>query len=438
MQLPLHIALISEHASPVALLGGADAGGQNVYVDELGRELARLGHRVDVLTRRDDPYAPRLVDWGPGMRVVNVDAGPPQLLSKDELWQYMPDFRDDVMRLWLLEGERPDVLHGNFWMSGWVATELRKLEGVPAVHTFHALGTTKRRHQGHSDTSPAERIPVEESIVRRVDRIIAQCPCEVAELVDDYGADPSRLVLIHGGVNTERFHPVNRAKARRALGLDPDALLIVYVGRMLPRKDVRNIVRALALLVPHQHGYGDSPLAQPRLLVVGGETAEPDPVATPEIGVLRRLAGELGVEHSVDFTGRRQPDELRLYYSAADVAVTTPWYEPFGLTPLEAMACGVPVIGSAVGGIPHTVEHGVTGLLVPPRDPESLADALRELISRPRLRLRMGRAARARVEQEFTWSTVARRMEDLYRSVAHSRGEARPKMAATTVGKRTP
>ncbi|NJM09102.1 glycosyltransferase family 1 protein, partial [Candidatus Gracilibacteria bacterium] len=209
--------------------------------------------------------------------------------------------------------------------------------------------------------------------------------------------------------NVERFRPVPRDEARHQVGLDHTDLLITYVGRMLPRKDVRNIVRALALL-PTLTADG----RRIKLLIVGGESSAPDRSSTPEIGVLQDLAGDLGVAERVQFVGKRQPDVLRDYYSAGDIVVTTPWYEPFGLTPLEAMACGRPVIGSAVGGIAFTVQDGVTGLLVPPRDPRALAAALSQLIAQPTLREQMGRAARARVEREFTWATVAARTAALY------------------------
>jgi glycosyltransferase involved in cell wall biosynthesis len=154
-----------------------------------------------------------------------------------------------------------------------------------------------------------------------------------------------------------------------------------------------------------------------RLLLVGGETDTPDPATTPEIGVLQQMVAELGIADRVIFTGRRGPDQLRDYYSAADVVVTTPWYEPFGLTPLEAQACGVPVVGSAVGGITYTVQEGVTGHLVPPRDPQALAERLGELLSQPERRAQMGRAARERVEREFTWPVVAHRTAQLYQSL---------------------
>jgi glycosyltransferase involved in cell wall biosynthesis len=158
-----------------------------------------------------------------------------------------------------------------------------------------------------------------------------------------------------------------------------------------------------------------------RLLLVGGETREPDPARTPEIGELQRLATELGIADRVRFAGKQQPDVLRYFYSAGDVAVTTPHYEPFGLTPLEAMACGRPVIGSAVGGITYTIADGETGFLVPPRDPEALAACLQRLLAQPELRARMGRAARARVERDFTWPTVATRTAALYQTLLESR-----------------
>src|SRR5437764_54737 len=170
----MRIAFLSEHASPVALLGGADAGGQNVYVDEVSRNLARRGYAVDVFTRRDDPTTPEILNWARGVRIVHLPAGPAQSVLKDELWPYMPEFRDAFLRFMLRENIRYDLLHGNFWMSGWVATELRQRLHIPAVHIFHAMGKTKKRHQQSVDTSPEERVQVEMEVIRTVDRLIAQ------------------------------------------------------------------------------------------------------------------------------------------------------------------------------------------------------------------------------------------------------------------------
>ncbi len=406
MDRPLRVAFLSEHASPLALRGSQDAGGQNVYVDEVSRNLGRLGYAVDIFTRMDNPRLPEVVDWAPGVRIVNLRAGPPRFFLKDYLWSFMPEFRDSLLRFLAGDGARYDLIHGNFWMSGSIAIDLRQRLGIPAVQIFHAMGKTKQRHQAGADQSPGDRIRVEREVIRGADRLIAQCPSERTELVDDYGADPDKVVVIPSGVNIETFRPVDRDEARCRIGLDPDVPVIVYVGRMLPRKDVRNIVRAVALL----NGRSKAPL----LLLVGGETVDPDPVMTPEIGELWRLASELGIADRVRFTGKRQADELCDYYSAGDVVVTTPWYEPFGLTPLEAMACGRPVIGSAVGGITYTIADGVTGFLVPPRDPDALAERLCQLLDNSSRRNRMGGAARTRVECGFTWPEVAARTADLY------------------------
>ena len=414
---PATVAFLSEHASPLALLGGADAGGQNVYVDEVSRNLARLGYAVDVFTRRDSPDLPDVLEWAPGVRIVHLEAGPAAYVFKDELWPHMPAFRDAFPRFVRHDGARYDLLHGNFWMSGWVAVELGARLGIPVAQIFHATGLTKRRHQGAADTSPGGRIGVERAIVRRADRLIAQCPSERSELIADYGANPAKVAVIPSAVNTSVFRPVPRDEARRRIGLEADGPVVVYVGRMLPRKDVRNVVRALALLV-RERGVPAT------LLLVGGESAEPDAAATPEIGVLRSLAAELGIADRVRFIGKRQADELRYYYCAGDVAVTTPWYEPCGLTPLEGMACGRPVIGSAVGGITFTISDGKTGYLVPPRDPAALAERLHTLLADTAQRERMGHAARARVEREFTWPLVAQRTAVLYEALLAGRAES--------------
>lgn len=417
MKRPTRIAFLSEHANPLASLGGADAGGQNVYVSELSRNLAARGYAVDVFARWDNPTAPEIVEWEPGVRVVHLKAGPLRPRPKDELWPFMPAFRNSLQRFMERDETHYDLLHGNFWMSGWVATELRRRLDIPVVQIFHAMGKTKRRHQKKVDTSPGDRIAIELHVIREADKIIAQCPNERDELVDDYGADPEKIALIPSAVNTKIFTPVEREAARRRIGLETGKKVIVYVGRLLPRKDIRNVVRALALLVRQSDDRQEAPL----LLVVGGESEEPDPVSTPEIGELQRLATRLGVIEHVRFTGRRQPERLRDYYCAADVAVTTPWYEPFGLTPLEAMACGRPVIGSAVGGLTYTIEDGKTGFLVPPRCPEALAARLQQLLAQPQECRRMGQAARTRVEREFSWPIVAMRTGALYEQLLAER-----------------
>jgi D-inositol-3-phosphate glycosyltransferase len=399
----LRVALISEHASPLAEMGGVDAGGQNVYVAHVARSLAAAGHRVDVLTRRDDRTLPAAVDLRPGVRVLHVDAGPPAFVRKEELLQHMPAFVQASSRL--LAGSEPyDVLHANFFMSGWVGLALARRFGVPLVTTFHALGLVRREHQGAADGFPPARIDIERRLARESDRVIAECPQDEADLLRLYGAEPARIRQVPCGVDTQAFRPGDRAAARARLGLPADEFIVLQLGRIVPRKGIDNVIRAVAQLPPQKT----------RLVVVGGESAEPDERRTPEIGRLRTLARALGAEDRVVFAGRRDRAALRDWYVAADVFVTTPWYEPFGITPLEAMACGTPVVGAAVGGIAHTVVDGVTGFLVPPRDPELLALRLRWLREQPHVGAALGLAGLRRVRQHFTWDGVAHALADVY------------------------
>ncbi len=401
------IAMVSEHASPLAVLGGEDAGGQNVYVDEVSRGLARLGYAVDVFTRRDSPGLPEVVDLAPGVRVVHVAAGPPVCLKKDDLWPHMPRFRDELLAFCERTGVAYSLIHANFWMSGWVACEVGPVLGVPVVHIYHAVGEEKRRLQGTADTSPPERVEVEKRIAREAALVISQCPAERDQLVEWYGADPARIAVVPSAVNTAVFRQVDRAEARRALGWPAGELTLLYVGRLLPRKGIDNVIRALPLLRRSLPG----PF---RFEVVGGETRQADLAREPEMRRLADLATELGVRDLVHFVGHRRPSELHRYYSAADVFVSTPWYEPYGLTPLEAMACGAPAVVSAVGGMTFTVADGETGFHVRPNDPEHLADRLAALLRDPALRQQFSAAARARVAARFTWPQVAARVAALY------------------------
>ncbi len=401
----MRLALISEHASPLAALGGEDSGGQNVYVAELSRRLGNMGHRVDVFTRRDDRFLPKVVPLESGVRVVHLPAGPAKSISKDDLLPFMSEFRDAFYEFASREPAAYDLVHANFWMSGWVACEAKRDLGLPFAQTFHALGEIKKREQGAADTSPPERQAAEFRILEEVDRVLATCPAEVEELTDLYGADPTRLTLVPCGVDVRKFRPIDRSKARKRIAL-PDKPTIVYVGRLVPRKGVDTLVEAFALLPPRLDA---------RLVIVGGE---PGVEISPETKRLSTLAEKLEVREKITFTGSRPQAELRRYYGAADVAVTVPHYEPFGMTPLEAMACGTPVVGSHVGGIKTSVVDGKTGYLVPPKDPEALAGRLLHLLSDGELRDRMGRAARRRIKEHYTWERVARLAAAAFAEVA--------------------
>ncbi len=405
------IALISEHASPLATVGGTDCGGQNIYVANVARHLVAAGHDVDVLTRRDAPNLPAVVTWANGVRVVHVDAGPARQIPKEELLPHMAAFSAEAVRLARLRGY--DVVHANFFMSGMAALEIRRRLAIPFVVTFHALGKIRRLHQREADRFPDERVRIEEELVREADRLVAECPQDEDDLVRLYGGDPARIGMVPCGFDPTEFWPVSRPLARMVTGIEGDEPVLLQLGRMVPRKGVATVIESLAEL-RDRHGLS------PRLLVVGGASQDADPAVTPEIGRLQDTARRLGVDGQVTWVGRRGRELLKYYYSAADLFVTVPWYEPFGITPVEAMACGTPVIGANVGGIKFTVRDGETGYLVPPRDAAALADRIAHALANPAILAVLRRRAVRRAGDLFTWDRVTRALEELYEDAIHS------------------
>jgi glycosyltransferase involved in cell wall biosynthesis len=403
--------VISDHASPLATVGGVDSGGQNIYVAAIARQLASRGMKVDVFTRREHPDVPEIVDWLPGVRVINVPAGPAAYVRKEEILPTMPEFAAFVERF--AAAERYDLVHANFFMSGLVALQLKATLGLPFVVTFHALGLVRRLHQGAADQFPARRIAIERDVMREAHAIIAECPEDRRHLVTLYDADPHKIVVIPCGFATDEFWPIAPRFARRALGLPTDAPVLLSIGRLVPRKGVDNVIHGLSILV-HRLGV------PAQLLVVGGNSDIADTNATPEIARLRAVAASAGVADNVTFTGRRSRDLLKLYYSAADAFLTTPWYEPFGMTSVEAMACGTPVVGASVGGIKCSVLDRRTGFLVPPNDPEALAERVQHICCSPRLAERFARSSVYRAYGLFRWECVAERLVELYKEIGEA------------------
>jgi D-inositol-3-phosphate glycosyltransferase len=391
--------MVSEHASPLAALGGADAGGQNVHVAALATELGRRGHEVTVYTRRDAGDLPDTVPFAPGVTVQHVPAGPPRQLPKDDLLGHMPAFACWLAGRW--REQPPDVAHAHFWMSGIASVWAAACHPVPVVQTFHALGGVKRRYQAEADTSPPQRIGIEAVVAQRASAIIATCTDEIRELTA-YGARPDTMYVVPCGVDGERFRPGPPARRPRSQAQ------VLTLGRLVPRKGVDTVISAIARIPGTE------------LVVAGGpdlRRLDDD----PEVGRLRRVAADCGVADRVRFTGRVAHEDVPVLLSSADVVVSDPWYEPFGIVPVEAMACGSAVIASAVGGHLDTVADGVTGLLVPPRDPAALAGCLSRLLAEPQWRRELGAAGAEWARARYSWDRIAAETEAVYACLRQDR-----------------
>lgn len=401
------IAIVSEHASPLAQLGGVDSGGQNVYVANVARELARQGHCVDVFTRLDNPYLPEQMDWDNNVRVIHVPAGPARRMPKEELLPYMHDFGEYLQAYVRDHGMHYDVIHANFFMSAMASMPLARMAGIPLAVTFHALGKVRRLHQAGNDLFSDARFAIEEEIVREADCIIAECPQDERDLIELYDADPTRITMVPCGYDPAELRPMDISTARNMLGWEASPFYVLQLGRMVPRKGIDNVIRAVSRL---RSQYA----VDARLCVVGGCLAEGNAGDIDELARLQRIADEEKITDVVEFAGSRGRNVLSRYYSACDVFVTTPWYEPFGITPVEAMACRRPVVGSDTGGIRYTVVDGETGYLVPPKNPDALAEKLAMLAADRVLAARMGRAGAQRAAHMFTWKRVGSELAAIF------------------------
>jgi hypothetical protein len=304
---------------------------------------------------------------------------------------------------------RYDVVHASYFLSGIAALHLKQRFGIPFVATLHSLGRALRRHPECTDAFAAERTRTEDEIVAAAGRLLAGSEQDREDLAVLYGAEHRRIDIVPFGFDRAEFGPGARDRRAR-LGLGADDFVLLHAGRLARGDGVDNLIRALAHLRT-DHGI------QARLVVVGGAGRESDRVRTPEIGRLGLLATAHGVAAQVEFVGPRPRAVLREYYGAADVFVTTPAYEPAAVAPIEALACGIPVVGTAVGGIAHAVVDEVTGFLVPPDDPAAAAERLARLRRNPELARAYGRAGIRRMRAGFTWRHVAARAAQAYVAV---------------------
>ena len=404
-----NIAFISDHASPLADLGGVDTGGQNVYVGQLAKFLAAGNYTIDIFTRWEDAGLPQVVDWQPGVRVIHIKAGPITVMPKEELLPYMAEFKNSMLKFIKTNKIKYNLIHANFFMSALVAANIKKALGIPYVVTYHALGHVRRIHQGNGDKFPKQRLQIEASTAKYADAVIAECPQDMDDLMNHYNVQENKITIIPCGFSHEEFHPIEKKEARGHLKLPENECLLLQLGRMVPRKGVDNVIKSLGEL----KALGK----KARLIIVGGEHEDPELMNCPELKRLKHIAIEKGIADSIIFAGRKNRGELKYYYAAADIFITTPWYEPFGITPLEAMACGTPVIGANVGGIKYSVADGETGALVDPHNPHDLAVKIAELMADTKRLKQMGLNAIARVNQHFTWAKVAAKAHQLYQNI---------------------
>ncbi|NEO68522.1 glycosyltransferase family 1 protein [Moorena sp. SIO3H5] len=408
-----HIALISVHGDPAIEIGKEEAGGQNVYVRQVGEALAKQGWQVDMFTRLSSSNQATIVEHTPGCRTIRLTAGPKAFVPRQEIFEYCGEFLTELLKFQEQSGIHYSIVHTNYWLSAWVGMEWKKRQSLIQLHTYHSLGAVKYESVETIPKIAATRLDIEKAVLETAERIVATSPQE-QEHMRTLVSSKGDIDIIPCGTDIDRFGKINRLEARQKLGLSPENKIIFYVGRFDQRKGIETLVRAV----------GSSKLqGDPNLKLIIGGGSRPGEKDGMERDRIEGIVAELELQTITTFPGRIADELLPAYYAAADVCVVPSHYEPFGLVAIEAMASATPVVASDVGGLQFTVVSEETGLLAPPKDAGAFAAAIDRILSDHDWKNQLGLGARARVENMFSWNGVAHQLSQLYESLLEAKSE---------------
>ena len=399
-----HIALISVHGDPAIEIGKEEAGGQNVYVRQVGEALAQKGWLVDMFTRKANSQQNPIVQHSPNCRTIRLTAGPEEFVPRDDIFAYLPEFVEKFLQFQQENQINYPIVHTNYWLSAWVGMKLKQILDIKQVHTYHSLGAIKYKSVSTIPLIATTRLNTEKAVLESAETIVATSPQE-KEHMRNLVSQKGKINIIPCGTDVSHFGSLSRAEARKKLAISPKTQVILYVGRFDKRKGIETLVRAVSQCQARKNN-------QLKLIIGGG--FRPGHSDGKEYDRISSIVEELGLQDITIFPGRLSREILPTYYTAADITVVPSHYEPFGLVTTEAMACGTPVIGSNVGGLQFTIMPEVTGLLCPPKDDAAFAEAIDRLLTHPEWRNQLGINARKRVEEMFSWDGVASQLSNLY------------------------
>ena len=395
------IAMLSMHTSPLEMPGSTrDAGGLNVYINQLTRELGQSQISIDIFTRRTDKYTPKVVQITPQVRVIHIQAGPSTPIQKHEIYQYVADFAQHIDEFRRNENRHYDVLHSHYWLSGAAALQLAHRWAIPHITMFHTLAHLKQL-ANPDETEPSIRLDMERRLIQQADYIIASTNDERIQIIRHCGATPGQVRVIPCGIDLKLFKPQDQQQARIKLGLGQREPVLLFVGRLDPFKGPDLLLRSAAMMEE-----------KAQIVIVGGKSSH-----DKDMQQLKELSVQLKINKRVHFIDAQPQYKLPAIYSAADVTVVPSYHESFGLAAVESLACSTPVVATRAGGLTTVVQNNETGFLVP-RCPGFFAERLDSLLQNPTMLKEMSRAARPSVLQ-FSWKNVANMIQNMYEDVVN-------------------
>lgn len=407
----MRILLISDHADPLAEIGAKEAGGQNIYVLYLAKFLSRLGLGVDIYTRWDRKNKKEVINLNGHLRVIRVKAGPKRYIPRDSFLGVKDEFATNVLKRIKKEKIDYDLIHTNYWFSGLIGLKIKRKIRVPLVHVYHSIGQIRfRTLKKHKDQKNdyvffQKRLKAEREIAEKADTIIATSPVEKRILINLFKIDKNKIKVIPIGVDTKIFKPGRSNRIRKSFKISKSKKVILYVGRIEWRKGIGTLLYAFHKVLSR---YPNTKL----YIVGGGKSKLATNLEKAEKERLKNIIQELGLRSKVFFTGPKRQKSLFRYYSVADVCVVPSYYEPFGIVPLEAMACGTPVVASKTGGLSYTVKNNITGCLAEPRDCLDLANKISLVLKNKKSFYRDD--CLKRIRNNFEWEKISQKYKTFF------------------------
>jgi mannosylfructose-phosphate synthase len=422
------IAMISTHGHVAAQppLGAPDTGGQVVFVIELSKQLARLGYKIDIWTRRFDNQAEsETVDEN--VTIFRVPCGSREFIPKEQLYQSIPEWVENALRLIKKQGLSYYFINSHYWDAGLAGQSLSNALNIPHLHTPHSLGSWKKRQM--EDAAPEDkekledqfnfttRVRHEQRLFHECDMVVATTPPQADLIEEDYGVAKTKIRMIPPGYDDNRFFPVSEASRqgiRHEMGYE--GAVIASIGRLARNKGFDLLVRAFSLVAPRL------PDAKLRLAV---SMQSSDPGDSSMLEELKELVAAHHLEDRVTISDSLPDEQMADYYRSADVFALSSRYEPFGMTAIEALACGTPTVVTTRGGLYRALDFGVHALYTDTEDIEEFGIALVQALKYQRLRTRLSQQGSLRVRSLFAWSGIAQQLLRAVEDRLHS-GVAAP------------
>ena len=396
----MKIALISVHGDPVLQAGGKDAGGMNIYIREVAARLINQGVDIDVFTRVHDRQE-EIEESFINFNMVYVKAGE-ESLDKLGIFSHLDTFTNEVDKYSKENNKNYDLIYAHYWLSGIVALRLKKIWKKPIATSFHTIHEIKQEAFPFNTDNPV-REKEERVVAKGSDAIIVWSDHEKKFIEEKFNINPNNIEIIPPGVDLDIFKPEDKSESRKIINLSQEEKVILYVGRLERLKGLDTLLEALSLLDQRDIN----------LLVVGGL------YNLEELSRLKKICLNLNLDQNVHFIGSINRKELKHYYNSSDLCVLPSYYESFGLSALEASACGIPVIASKRGGLSSIVLDKKTGYLLQWRCPGPFVDKLEVLLSNKRLRESMGEAARIHA-MSLSWDKAISQLKNLFNKLTLS------------------